>query len=133
LTCIKCCTKITNTSRLKQHYLASIGNLRSDAESSDILICAGEEPNLETFHAHAAILQAISPYFKAALSERWSKSNGIKFTKPFTKPNVEPGVFKILLEYVLMIIIVSMCSEFTKVDSWCYEIPLATCIQGQYA
>ena len=65
----------------------------------DVLIIAGKEPNIEEFKAHSVILIARSPYFAAALSTNWAKKENDVMI--FTKPNITPQIFEILLRYIL--------------------------------
>ena len=61
----------------------------------DVSVRVGEEPNARTFNIHSSILIARSPYFAAAFSSEWAKrENGII---KFTKPNITPPVFEIIL------------------------------------
>ncbi|CAB4480743.1 unnamed protein product [Rhizophagus irregularis] len=61
-------------------------------------IIVGDEKNEKTFQAHSVILRARSPYFKRALSNDWArKEDG---STVFTKPNVSPAVFEIILKYI---------------------------------
>ncbi|CAG8712563.1 5095_t:CDS:1, partial [Dentiscutata heterogama] len=39
----------------------------------DVIICVGEEPNVERFRSHSVILSKRSSYFRTALSSIWAK------------------------------------------------------------
>ncbi|GES81673.1 hypothetical protein GLOIN_2v1788054 [Rhizophagus clarus] len=73
-------------------------NLLQDADDYNVSIQVGEKDNIKEFRAHSNILKARSPYFKIALSSDWVKEeNGIII---FTKPNISPTVFEIILRYI---------------------------------
>ena len=61
----------------------------------DVVIYAGEEPNVKEIHAHSNILSIRSEYFRSAFSnERAEKKDG-KFV--FRKQNISPHLFEIIL------------------------------------
>jgi len=70
--------------------------LTDGLEEFNVMIEVGEAPNTQVFHAHSIILRARSPYFRQALSRSWAKIDGdvIKFSKP----NISPNVFEIILK-----------------------------------
>ncbi|RIA90648.1 hypothetical protein C1645_823100 [Glomus cerebriforme] len=73
-------------------------NLLEEADDYNVSIQVGEKQNIKEFRAHSNILRARSPYFKIALSSDWvKKENGIIV---FTKPNISPTVFEIILRYI---------------------------------
>ena len=61
----------------------------------DVIIYAGEEPNIKEIHAHSNILCIRSQYFRTAFSNEWAEKNDGKFI--FRKPNVSPQLFNIIL------------------------------------
>ncbi|CAG8548098.1 3294_t:CDS:2 [Cetraspora pellucida] len=64
----------------------------------DVIICVGEEPNVERFRSHSVILSKRSSYFRTALSSTWAKKCGNIFF--FEKPNMSPKVFTSILRYL---------------------------------
>ena len=85
---------------LERHLVKSIAGLHKGADDYDVTFEIGQQPNVKKFQAHSVILRAVSPYFKAALSKRWT--NETQGGLVFKKPNIEPAVFAIILEYVAM-------------------------------
>ncbi|CAG8556019.1 13786_t:CDS:2 [Acaulospora morrowiae] len=72
--------------------------LLKDNNDHDMVITAGEEPDVRTFHVHSNILRARSTYFSTSMSEIWiRKKDGII---QFRKPNISPEVFEIILGYI---------------------------------
>ena len=63
----------------------------------DVIIYAGEEPNVKEIHAHSNILSIRSKYFRAAFSNEWAEKKDGKFI--FRKPNVSSHLFDIILRY----------------------------------
>ncbi|RIA97554.1 hypothetical protein C1645_801750 [Glomus cerebriforme] len=64
----------------------------------NVIIYAGEEPNVTEFHAHSIILRYRSQYFRTALSSSWAeKMNGMYILK---KPNISGNIFQIILRYI---------------------------------
>ena len=61
----------------------------------DVIIYAGEEPNVKEIHAHSNILSIRSQYFCSAFSNEWAKKKDGKFI--FRKPNISPHLFNIIL------------------------------------
>ena len=61
----------------------------------DVIIYAGEEPNIKEIHAHSNILSIRSQYFRAALSNEWGEKMDGKFV--FRKPNISPHLFNVIL------------------------------------
>ena len=64
----------------------------------DVIIYAGEEPNVKEIHAHSNILSIRSQYFRTAFSNEWAEKKDGKFI--FKKPNISPQLFKVILRYV---------------------------------
>ena len=60
----------------------------------DVIIHAGEEPNVKEIHAHSNILCIRSQYFRSAFSNESEKRDG-KFI--FRKPNISPQLFNVIL------------------------------------
>ena len=65
----------------------------------DVIIYAGEEPNVKEIHAHSIILSIRSQYFRSAFSNEWAEKNDGKFI--FKKPNILPHLFDIILRYCI--------------------------------
>jgi len=61
----------------------------------DVIIYAGEEPNIKEIHAHSNILCIRSKYFHTAFSNEWAEKKDGKFI--FRKPNISPRLFDIIL------------------------------------
>ena len=61
----------------------------------DVVILAGEEPNVKEIHAHSNILCVRSQYFHVAFSNEWAEKKDGKFI--FRKPNISPQLFNIIL------------------------------------
>ena len=61
----------------------------------DVVIFAGEEPNVKEIHAHSNILCIRSQYFNSAFSNDWAEKKGGKFI--LRKPNISPYLFNIIL------------------------------------
>ena len=61
----------------------------------DVIIYAGEEPNVKEIHAHSNILSIRSKYFRTAFSNEWTDKKDGKFI--LRKPNVSPHLFNIIL------------------------------------
>ena len=57
----------------------------------DVVIYAGEEPNVKEIHAHSNILSIRSQYFHMAFSNEWAEKKDGKFI--FRKPNISPNLF----------------------------------------
>ncbi|CAB4389150.1 unnamed protein product [Rhizophagus irregularis] len=65
----------------------------------DVVIYAGEEPNVKEIHAHSSILCIRSKYFCTAFSNEWAEKNDGKFI--LRKPNISSHLFNIILRYIL--------------------------------
>ena len=61
----------------------------------DVIVYAGEEPNVEEIHAHSNILCIRSQYFRSAFSNEWAEKSNGKFI--LKKPNISPQLFNIIL------------------------------------
>ena len=61
----------------------------------DVIIYAGEEPNVKEIHAHSNILCTRSQYFRTAFSNEWAEKKDGKFI--FRKPNISSQLFNIIL------------------------------------
>ena len=61
----------------------------------DVIIYAGEEPNIKEIHAHSNILSIRSKYFRTAFYNEWADKKDGKFI--LRKPNVSPHLFNIIL------------------------------------
>ena len=61
----------------------------------DVIIYAGEEPDVKEIHAHSNILCIRSQYFRSAFSNEWVEKKDENFI--FKKPNISPQLFNIIL------------------------------------
>ena len=61
----------------------------------DVIIYAGEDPNVKEIHAHSNILYIRSQYFRSAFSNEWAEKRDGKFI--LRKPNISPQLFSIIL------------------------------------
>ncbi|RIA94142.1 hypothetical protein C1645_873608 [Glomus cerebriforme] len=64
----------------------------------DVIIYAGEEPNIKEIHAHSNILCIRSQYFSTAFSSEWAKKENGKFI--LRKQNISPHLFDIILRFI---------------------------------
>ncbi|CAG8527258.1 4065_t:CDS:2 [Paraglomus occultum] len=76
----------------------SFNRLLDELDDYNVIIEVGTGSTLRRFAAHSVILRARSLYFKTALSSRWAKKQGGYYI--FSKPNVDPDVFKLILRYI---------------------------------
>ncbi|KAF0560332.1 BTB-domain-containing protein [Gigaspora margarita] len=78
--------------------IQNFSNLLKNPKDFDVKIKVGEKPNIKEFKVHSIILSTRSDYFKAALSSRWARrEDGFII---FTKPNISPDVFEMLINYI---------------------------------
>ncbi|CAB4397434.1 unnamed protein product [Rhizophagus irregularis] len=61
----------------------------------DVIIYAGEEPNIKEIHAHSNILCNKSQYFRTAFSNVWAEKKDGKFI--LRNPNISPHLFMNIL------------------------------------
>ena len=61
----------------------------------DVVIFAGEEPNVKEIHAHSNVLCIRSQYFNSAFSNEWAEKKDGKFI--LRKSNISPQLFNIIL------------------------------------
>src|SRR6185295_14376390 len=71
----------------------------------DVIVYAGEEPNVKEIHAHSNILCIRSQYFHTAFSNEWAEKKDGKFI--FRKQNISPVSRQICLtsfsgKYIIM-------------------------------
>ncbi|GET65910.1 hypothetical protein GLOIN_2v1176608 [Rhizophagus irregularis DAOM 181602=DAOM 197198] len=64
----------------------------------DVIIYAGEEPNIKEIHAHSNILCIRSKYFRTAFSNEWAEKKDGKFI--LKKPNISSHLFDIILRFI---------------------------------
>lgn len=64
-------------------------------EDYNVIIYAGEEPNIKELHAHSIILRCRSQYFRAAFSPNWAKKKDGTYI--LNKPNISGTTFQIIL------------------------------------
>lgn len=82
--------------KLVQTLADDINKLLQGPDNCDLQLVVGSSESKKTYWVHSVILQARSPYFCTALSSTWAKKEGDKLI--FTKPNVAPEVFEIILK-----------------------------------
>jgi len=61
----------------------------------DVIIYAGEEPNVKEIHAHSNILSIRSQYFRSAFFNELTEKKDGKFI--FRKSNISPHLFDVIL------------------------------------
>src|ERR1700722_9893918 len=85
--------------KMSSKFLAELSNdyekLFEEEIAYDVIIYAGEEPNIKEIHAHSSILSIRSKYFRAAFSNEWADKKDGKFI--LRKPNFSPHLFNIIL------------------------------------
>ncbi|KAG9306455.1 hypothetical protein G9A89_003565 [Geosiphon pyriformis] len=84
--------------RLTNALSRDFGTLLNNEIFSDVKIIVGDGLNTKTFHAHSQILAARSSYFAVALSSNWVKRENN--TIIFSKPNISPQMFEVILRYI---------------------------------
>ncbi|KAG9287970.1 hypothetical protein G9A89_017565 [Geosiphon pyriformis] len=72
--------------------------LLEHSDEYNLIIEAGEKPELKKFQAHSIILRARSPYFRRALSNDWVKKK--EHMLIFKKPSIAAKIFEIILGYM---------------------------------
>ncbi|PKY51742.1 hypothetical protein RhiirA4_550471 [Rhizophagus irregularis] len=72
----------------------------TDADDHNVIIQVGENQNTRDFRAHSNILRARSHYFQIALSKKWVTKRNNEDVVKYKKPNIDPGVFEIILRYI---------------------------------
>ncbi|KAG9306491.1 hypothetical protein G9A89_008427 [Geosiphon pyriformis] len=82
------------TKDLKQDF----GDLLKSSNEYNVIIEAGEEPQLKKFKAHSIILRIRSPHFERILSDDWDKRKDSILT--LKKPNIAAKIFEIILEFI---------------------------------
>jgi hypothetical protein len=80
----------------------------NDSDDYNVIIQVGENHNMKEFRIHSNILRARSPYFRSALSGRWTTKRKTYNSKKsdiieFKKPNINPNSFEIILKYVFFL------------------------------
>jgi hypothetical protein len=91
--------KLSDITEISNLLFKRYTKILKTGELSDTEILVGEDPNTKTFRLHSFVLKVGSPYFRAALSNKWKKvENGII---KFKKPNISVEVFDILIKYVI--------------------------------
>ncbi|RIB21618.1 hypothetical protein C2G38_2034232 [Gigaspora rosea] len=88
------------SSTFHSDVIDDLKELYKTKEDYDTIIIVGEE-NKEEFQAHSLILRARSIYFRTALSSKWIKNNkNAEGHIIFKKPDINPSIFEIVLEYL---------------------------------
>ncbi|RGB38699.1 hypothetical protein C1646_740469 [Rhizophagus diaphanus] len=64
----------------------------------DVIIYAGEEPDIKEIHVHSNILSVRSEYFHSVFSNELVEKVDGKFI--FKKPNISPQLFNIILRFI---------------------------------
>src|SRR5436853_559416 len=85
-------------STLYSEILTNFENLYESKENYDVVIQAGEEPNIKELYAHSVVLRCQSDYFRTAFSKNWEEKNDRKYI--FNKPNILPNVLEKILRYL---------------------------------
>ncbi|GES76302.1 BTB/POZ domain-containing protein [Rhizophagus clarus] len=87
---------------MSSNFLAELSNdykkLFETEIGYDVIIYAGEEPNVKEIHAHSNILCVRSQYFRTAFSNEWAKKEDDKFI--LRKQNIKPQLFDIILRFI---------------------------------
>src|ERR1051325_1635811 len=65
-------------------------------DDCDLIIYAGEEPNIQKIYAHSVILRCQSTYFHTAFSNNWAERKDGMYI--FYKPNVTPNIMNKLVK-----------------------------------
>ncbi|RIA82270.1 concanavalin A-like lectin/glucanase domain-containing protein [Glomus cerebriforme] len=81
---------------IHKEIIKNYENLYKTKEGYDVIIYAGEEPNIKEFHAHSLILKAQSKFFKRAFTENIQKKEGYFIINLRNSPDV----LEILLSYM---------------------------------
>ncbi|RIA90638.1 BTB/POZ protein [Glomus cerebriforme] len=79
-----------------EEIIKNYENLYKNKDKYDVIIYAGEKPNIKEFHAHSLILRTQSKFFKSAFIEDIEKKNGCFILHSRNSPDV----FEILLRYM---------------------------------
>ncbi|CAG8650019.1 11983_t:CDS:2 [Dentiscutata erythropus] len=94
---------------LSATLLDDISRLYIDADDYNVIITAGQGDDAKVFKAHTVILRSRSSYFRVALSPNWAKKIPSQYNHEFntqcdalyfSKPNISPKVFEIILKYI---------------------------------
>ena len=85
------------SSKLIEIVTKNYEKLLTNPKFHDVVIKVGEEPNTKAFHVHSPILATQSPYFATALSNDWVKRDESNIIH-FTKPNISPRVFELIIK-----------------------------------
>ncbi|RIA80009.1 concanavalin A-like lectin/glucanase domain-containing protein [Glomus cerebriforme] len=93
---------------IHKEIIKNYKNLYKTKEGYDVIIYAGEEPNIKEFHTHSLILKTQSKFFKRAFMEDIKKNNGC-FT---LNSRISPDIFEIILSYMYCVNI-----DLTKLQS----------------
>ncbi|PKY60508.1 BTB-domain-containing protein [Rhizophagus irregularis] len=88
------------TSKSNSSLSKDLSLMLNDSDDYNVIIYVGKNPNIKEFRAHTNILRARSPYFKGALSNLWIRNRNNDNMIEFKKPNINPDVFEIILEYI---------------------------------
>ncbi|GES76303.1 BTB/POZ domain-containing protein [Rhizophagus clarus] len=87
---------------MSSNFLAELSNdykkLFETEIGYDVIIYAGEEPNVKEIHAHSNILCVRSQYFRTAFSNEWAKKEDGRFI--LRKQNIKPHLFDIILRFI---------------------------------
>ncbi|KAG9287964.1 hypothetical protein G9A89_017559 [Geosiphon pyriformis] len=85
-------------SKFTETLIHDFSELLQNSDEYNLIIEAGEKPELKKFQAHSIILRARSPYFRRALSNDWAKKK--EHMLIFKKPNIAAKIFEIILGYM---------------------------------
>lgn len=91
-------------SKLSSEILKNFESLFESKENYDVIIQAGEEPNIKEIYAHSLVLCCQSNYFRTAFSSNWAEKIDGKYI--FKKPNISPHTFEVILRLFIMFILI---------------------------
>ncbi|RIA80011.1 concanavalin A-like lectin/glucanase domain-containing protein [Glomus cerebriforme] len=81
---------------IHKEIIKNYENLYKTKEGYDVIIYAGEEPNIKEFHAHSLILKTQTNFFKKGFMEVIEKKNGCFILNS----RISPYLFEIILSYM---------------------------------
>src|ERR1043165_7806470 len=87
----------------------------------DVVILAGEEPNVKEIHAHSNILCIRSQYFNSAFSNEWTEKKDGKFI--LRKPKITPTYLTLFLGKIYKI----FKKNFKKISNYFFIIRFIYC------
>ncbi|RIA87096.1 hypothetical protein C1645_878246 [Glomus cerebriforme] len=88
--------KVIDYPNFYKEIVSNYEKLYETKEGYDVIIYAGEKPNIKEFHAHSLILKTQSKFFNTAFTEEIQKKDGYFVLYLGNSPDV----FEILLSYI---------------------------------